>query len=96
MLALQSGADTVICAYDRVEEKSSRVLCTEMQGFPQMISLPPKDDTLAFVNGALWNKLFRSDIALAHRFPISKLERICATNRQFIVTAAKLPVRMRC
>lgn len=56
MLALQSGADTVICAYDRVEEKSSRVLCTEMQGFPQMISLPPKDDTLAFVNGALWNK----------------------------------------
>ena len=39
MLALQSGADTVICAYDRVEEKSSRVLCTEMQGFPQMISL---------------------------------------------------------
>lgn len=56
MLALQSGADTVICAYDRVEEKSRRVLCTEMQGFPKMISLPPKDDTLAFVNGALWNK----------------------------------------
>ena len=78
MLALQSGADTVICAYDRVEEKSSRVLCTEMQGFPQMISLPPKDDTLAFVNGALWNKLFRSDIALAHRIPDFKVgEDLC-------------------
>ncbi len=51
------------------------MLCTEMQGFPALMTLPPEDDTLAFINGALWNKLFRSDIALAHRIPDFKSRR---------------------
>ena len=77
-LALQNGADVAVCAYDRVEEGSGRVLCTEMQGFPALMTLPPEDDTLAFINGALWNKLFRSDIALAHRIPDFKVgEDLC-------------------
>ena len=52
-LALQNGADVAVCAYDRVEEGSGRVLCTEMQGFPALMTLPPEDDTLAFYQRGL-------------------------------------------
>ena len=77
-LAVQSGADVAICAYDRVEEESGRVLCTEMRGFPAGIALPPQDDTLAFINGSLWNKMFRRKPALSHRIPDFKVgEDLC-------------------
>lgn len=73
----KSGADVAVCAYDRMEE-SGKILCTEMRGFPAEIVLPPEDDVLAFVNGSLWNKMFRSTLALAHRIPDFKVgEDLC-------------------
>ncbi len=73
----ETGADVAVCAYDRVDE-AGRVLCTEMQGFPACLALPPRDDLLAFVNGSLWNKMFDSRLALEHRIPDFKVgEDLC-------------------
>lgn len=53
-LALQNGADVAVCAYDRVEEGSGRVLCTEMQGFPGADDAScPKMILLAFIQRGL-------------------------------------------
>lgn len=60
-LARETGAEIAICAYDRFEEETGHVLCREMQGFPREIALPPQDDTLAYINGSLWNKLIRTE-----------------------------------
>lgn len=56
--AVSTKADVSICAYNRVEEESKTVLCTEMNHFPPIIELPPIDDGIAYINGSLWNKLF--------------------------------------
>lgn len=56
--AIQQNAEVVLCAYDRIEEETKKVLCTEMKQFPPIISLPVSDDTVAFINGSLWNKMF--------------------------------------
>lgn len=55
--AEESGAELSLCAYERFEEDSGRVLCREMTGFPGVLELSPEEDRLAFINGSLWNKL---------------------------------------
>jgi len=54
-------AEAAVCAYDRVEEESGHVLCHELKWLNGVIPLPPQDDRVAFLNGALWNKLFRTE-----------------------------------
>ncbi len=68
-LAEDSGAEIALCAYDRIEENSGRVLCREMTGFPGVIDLPPKDDIPAFMNGSLWNKLILFERIASLRVP---------------------------
>lgn len=60
--AKETEADIAICAYDRVILETGKVLCKEMQGFPKIVSIPPTNDILSFVNGALWNKLIKKSI----------------------------------
>lgn len=54
-------ADVAVCAYDRVEEENGRVLCHELKWLDGTIPLPPADDRVAFLNGALWNKLIKTE-----------------------------------
>ena len=76
--AICTNADVVVCAYDRVEEKTKRVLCKEMVNYPSTITLPPQDDALCFMNGSLWNKLFKTSIIRDLRVPDFKVgEDLC-------------------
>lgn len=61
-LVCETGAEIALCAYDRFEEETGHVLCREMQGFPREICLPADDDTLAYINGSLWNKLILLEV----------------------------------
>jgi len=61
-LANETNSDLSICAYDRVILETGYVLCKEMQGFPKILNIPPENDILSFVNGALWNKLIKTSI----------------------------------
>lgn len=75
--AEQNKSDIVVCGYDRINEKDNKVLCDEMLGFPKQLKYD-KDDTLCFINGSVWNKLFRSEILKNIYFPEIKIgEDLC-------------------
>ena len=77
-LAESSGADISLCANDSFEEASGRVYSGEPVGPPAIIELPAKDDTLAFITGALWNKLILRDSIASLRLPDLKIgEDVC-------------------
>lgn len=67
--AVETGAEITLCAYDRFENETGHVLCQEMRGFPAEITLPVDRDILAFLNGSLWNKLFRVSVLDGLRIP---------------------------
>lgn len=67
--AVSTAAEITLCAYDRFEDATGRVLCQEMRGFPTVIDLPSEDDVLAFINGSLWNKLILTAIIGDTRMP---------------------------
>ena len=71
--ALRTNADITLCGYDRIDEETGRVLCTEMTSFPILLHLPPQDDSLCFINGSLWNKLIRTDLIGNTRIPDFKV-----------------------
>ena len=68
-LARENDSEISICAYDRVEAETERRLCVEMLGFPVIVDLPSNDDTLAFINGSLWNKLIKTSVIEDTRIP---------------------------
>ena len=70
---IKRDAGVAICAYDRIEIETGHILCREMGGFPSIVEMPPTDDTLAFINTSLWNKLWRRDIFEEGRFPAFKV-----------------------
>lgn len=77
-VACDTNADIVFCGYDRIEEDTKRVLCEEMLNFPPKINLPSNDDILSFINGSLWNKLFKTSIIKNIRIPDFKVgEDLC-------------------
>ena len=57
--AKKNNSDIVICSYDRVDEKNNKVLCEEMVGYPEEIKYEG-EDVLCFINGSIWNKIFKS------------------------------------
>ena len=82
--ARQTGAEITLCAYDRFEDETGRVLCKEMQGFPQEIILPADSSRIPFINSALWNKLIRTDLLGDLRIPDFKVgEDLCFQLRLF-------------
>ncbi|MBE6968564.1 MAG: glycosyltransferase family 2 protein [Ruminococcaceae bacterium] len=55
-------ADLALCAYDRFEDESGKVLCQEMRGYPPVFQLgAAAAPSLALINTSLWNKLIRCD-----------------------------------
>lgn len=82
--AWNTGAEITLCAYDRFEDETGRVLCKEMQGLPRELSLPKDGGLLPFVNSALWNKLIRTDLLGNLRIPDFKVgEDLCFQLRLF-------------
>lgn len=71
--AEETESEITFCSYDRIEEETGHVLCVEMQNFPKEILFPPQDDILAFINGALWNKLIRTSLIGNSRIPDFKV-----------------------
>lgn len=57
----ENDAEMAVCSYDRVEQSTGHVLCHELVWIRDTIPLPPRDDRVAFLNGALWNRMFRRD-----------------------------------
>ena len=61
-LSTETQADISVCAYDRREAVTGRILCEEMKRFPPIINLPDDISMLPFINTALWNKLIKTSI----------------------------------
>ncbi len=65
----ENDADIAICAYDRIDAGTGRILCHELEWLKKGIQLPPKDDAAGFLNSALWNKLIRTEKIAEMRLP---------------------------
>ncbi|MDF2881852.1 MAG: family 2 glycosyl transferase [Clostridiaceae bacterium] len=65
----EKNADMVICAYDRVDIESGKIICTEMNRNYGTINLQQSTDIIAFCNGASWNKIYRTEIVREQNFP---------------------------
>jgi glycosyltransferase involved in cell wall biosynthesis len=53
------NADMAVCSYDRINAENGRKICDELQWLPDGGALASGDPTLAFLNGAIWNKIIR-------------------------------------
>lgn len=62
-------SDVAVCAYDRIVSETGQVLSTEMRGFPDFIDLLQVEDELAFLNGSMWNRLWKYEVIKGLRFP---------------------------
>ena len=68
--AERTNADMTLCAYDRFEDETGHILCQEMRGYPEVISVGEQGShNLAFVNTSLWNKMIRTDRIGSVRMP---------------------------
>ena len=61
-IAIENHADIAVCAYNRRDLFTGHIICTEMQGFPDMLDVSNNLGTLAFVNTSLWNKLIKREV----------------------------------
>lgn len=67
--ASQHRADVAVCSYDRIDSKNGNILCEELQWLPDGGTLFPDDLEIAFLNGAIWNKLIRRKVIGQERIP---------------------------
>lgn len=68
-LAQAEDADMAVCAFDRIDTASGHILSHDLKWLGQPILLPPEDDSIAFLNGALWNKLIRTALMQGLEIP---------------------------
>ena len=62
--AQASGADIVVCGFDRIDGETGKRCSREMTAFPyREFSLRQEPGLLLEVNTALWNKIFRTGLA---------------------------------
>ena len=60
--AKQNNADLAICAFERIDLKTNKVIATNMTNFGNAIKkIDPNDDYLLFINPAPWNKVYKLD-----------------------------------
>lgn len=60
---MKNEADMALCGYRRIDQKSNKVLCEEMNCFgKEVISIKEVPDRLLAINTALWNKIFKRSI----------------------------------
>jgi hypothetical protein len=64
--AFDTGADIVVCAFERCDAAGERTLSTEMTSFGDgCVELAENPGILPSINTALWNKLFRREVLVA-------------------------------
>ncbi|MDR2733467.1 MAG: glycosyltransferase [Spirochaetota bacterium] len=57
----ENNADMAICAFERRDAATDKKICSDMDKFGhRIITVDGKDSILAFMNVALWNKVFRA------------------------------------
>ncbi len=65
--AVESESDMVVCAFQRVDGVTNKVVSTEMTQYKDKVfDTNQSKDVLPVVNTALWNKLIRRDIVAKH------------------------------
>lgn len=71
--ALENDADIAMCGYDRVEFETGHVLGREMVKPREAFTLPENGASVAFLNNAPWNKLFKAACIGSTRFETIKV-----------------------
>ena len=58
--AKENDADLAVCAYDRINIDNGKLVSRDMAGFGNcQKKILPNDDFIAYINTALWNKVFK-------------------------------------
>lgn len=58
--AKENDADLAVCAYDRINIDNGKLISRDMAGFGNCSKkILPNDDFIAYINTALWNKVFK-------------------------------------
>ena len=67
--ATSSGADITICGFERFDDETGEVLCTEMVNNPTgLITDIANFDLLAYMNPVVWDKLYKRELVENLRF----------------------------
>lgn len=67
--AKENDADLVVCAFERIDLETNKVTSTDMTGFGKCTKqLTGKDDFVAFINPAPWNKAYKNEVIKDLRF----------------------------
>ena len=67
--ASENNADMAVCAFERIDTNTNKVVATNMTKFGNCVkTVDPKDDFLAFINPAPWNKIYKLDKVKDLRF----------------------------
>jgi len=66
--AKTTGADIVICGFDRMDSNTGKVISKEMCNADKT-SIAVDDGTVPFINTSLWNKLIRRECIGSLKFP---------------------------
>lgn len=60
--AKEYDADIAVCAFERIDLKTGKVVATDMAGFGHTCKkIVPDDDFMVFINPAPWNKVYKRE-----------------------------------
>lgn len=60
--AKEYDADIAVCAFERIDLKTGKVVATDMTGFGHTCKkIVPDDDFMVFINPAPWNKVYKRE-----------------------------------
>ncbi len=60
--AKEYDADIAVCAFERIDLKTNKVVATDMTGFGYTCrKIVPDDDFMVFINPAPWNKVYKRE-----------------------------------
>ncbi len=67
--AKENDADLAVCAFERINLETDKVVCTDMTRFGYSCKkIDPNDDFMVFINPAPWNKIYKRDKVKDLRF----------------------------
>lgn len=60
-------SDMAVCAYQRIDYLTNKILCIEMNRFgEQILSVQNNINILGIINTSLWNKMIKRDVLIKH------------------------------
>lgn len=67
--AKENNADLAVCGFERIDLKTNKVIATNMTKMGDYVKeLDYKDDFIAFINPAPWNKIYKRELVKDIRF----------------------------